>query len=216
MDPQHQQHLQRLLEIQRLADQNQHSQPWDNTNDRGEYSTSGGTRMGDIQDAMIFPGLYAPSGFDMMSILIRVHTRPNPKINIGNIDSETAVVLCDLAVPDHPIVYCSEAFETLTGYACQEIIGKNCRFLQKRYPGLETAAGQANKDQRMCDDMNRDARKELREALAKGEEAQVSLINFKKSGERFQNILTTIPINWGGEGGKKYIVGFQADPKKLF
>jgi hypothetical protein len=42
-------------------------------------------------------------------------------------------------------------------------------------------------------------------------------VNYKKSGERFVNLVTIVPISWGeGEqstGYKRYIVGFQADPK---
>lgn len=57
------------------------------------------------------------------------------------------------------------------------------------------------------------ARKELRDMLAIGEEARVRLLNFRKDGSMFANLLTIIPILWTAEDGskKKYVVGFQAD-----
>jgi PAS domain-containing protein len=138
---------------------------------------------------------------------VRVGTRPNPIISLGNVDSSVPLVLCDAAVSDCPIVYCSEPFETLTGYVSSEILGRNCRFLQSPYAGRETTVGS---------DVNREARAVLREKIAIGEEAQVRLVNYKKSGERFVNLVTIVPISWGeGEqstGYKRYIVGFQADP----
>lgn len=40
------------------------------------------------------------------------------------------MVVTDPAQPDNPIVFCNVAFQMLTGYAREEIIGRNCRFLQ--------------------------------------------------------------------------------------
>ena len=62
------------------------------------------------------------------------------------------------------------------------------------------------------------ARKELREKLASDEEARVRLLNYRKDGSVFANLLTTIPIVWDGEDGskKKYVVGFQADEGHAF
>lgn len=59
------------------------------------------------------------------------------------------------------------------------------------------------------------ARSELREKFGKSEEAQVKLVNYRKGGQRFVNLLTTIPLSWEegdgtGEIGK-YIVGFQVE-----
>jgi hypothetical protein len=66
---------------------------------------------------------------------------------------------------------------------------------------------------------NQNARAVLRDKLAKGEEAQVRLVNYTKSGHQFFNLLTTIPIKWddGDEAlglEKRYVVGFQAQDVK--
>lgn len=136
--------------------------------------------------------------------------RPNPTIDIGNIDSGVALVLCDSALPDMPIVYCSEPFESLTGYSSADILGHNCRFLQ--HP-----PGSFCQDERVRI-ANGHSRKELREKIARGEEARVRLWNFTKEGKIFVNVLTTIPITWDEGLGqeKRYIVGFQADEGRIF
>ncbi len=41
-----------------------------------------------------------------------------------------SITLSDPDLPDNPIVYANEAFELITGYDKDEIVGRNCRFLQ--------------------------------------------------------------------------------------
>jgi len=192
------------------------------------------------EDLLVYPGLYAPSGFDIMSILIRVATRPSPKINLGNIDCSCALVLCDTFLPGTPIVYCSDAFLYLTGYESDEVLGRNCRFLQMN-PQLVSArrsmeggiiwqgAGkeEGRKEGREeWERIDREKTRELREKIEKKEEAQVEIINFKKGGEMFLNLLTVIPVSWDRDeemqgnserrGKERYIIGFQVDLKTRF
>ena len=50
------------------------------------------------------------------------------------------VTLSDPDQPDNPIVSANAAFERITGYEQEEIIGRNCRFLQgheRDQPGIE-------------------------------------------------------------------------------
>ncbi|KUI53002.1 White collar 1 protein [Cytospora mali] len=81
-------------------------------------------------DTLFYPGLYCPSGLDVMTVLLRIFARPNPEIDLGPVDSSVALVVCDLAAPDTPIVYVSDPFLELTGYRADEVVGRNCRFLQ--------------------------------------------------------------------------------------
>ncbi|KAL0941882.1 vivid pas protein vvd [Colletotrichum truncatum] len=151
-------------------------------------------------DPIIYPGLYAPSGFDMMSILLRVATRPNPKVQLGAIDCSVALLLCDLEQPDTPIVYASEHFSLLTGYSNKEILGKNCRFLQA--PGGKVRKQSARKH------VDKDTIKKMERAVKTNDEVQLEVLNFKKDGTPFVNILTMIPVCWDSQH-YRYSVGFQ-------
>ena len=56
---------------------------------------------------------------------------------------ESSFLIVDMVADDMPIVYANDAFAALTGYAPQEIIGRNCRFLQNNdrdQPGVENPA----------------------------------------------------------------------------
>ncbi|CAM1502073.1 Fc.00g040570.m01.CDS01 [Cosmosporella sp. VM-42] len=153
------------------------------------------------QDPVIYPGLYSATGFDMMNILLRVMSRPEPKIVLGPVDCSVALILCDLCQPDVPIVYASEAFSELTGYSNNEAVGQNCRFLQAP-PG---------KDRRsVLKSADKVAVKKMRRAVAACDEVQLEVTNYKKNGRRFTNILSIIPVQWDSEG-YRYAVGFQCE-----
>ncbi|KAF2838568.1 hypothetical protein M501DRAFT_934417 [Patellaria atrata CBS 101060] len=149
-----------------------------------------------------FQNIYSSSGFDMMGVIMRVATRPRPVINIGSVDLSCAFVVCDATLDDNPIVYCSENFERLTGYSKHMILGRNCRFLQS--PDGSVEAGVKRK---YVDD---DSVLYLKNMVNKREEAQISLINYRRGGQPFMNLLTMIPIAWDTDE-IKYIVGFQVD-----
>ncbi|KAG2421682.1 hypothetical protein HFD88_005658 [Aspergillus terreus] len=149
-----------------------------------------------------YASIYSSSGFDMMGVLAQVVSRPNPKINIGAVDLSCAFVLCDITKEDHPIVYVSEAFERLTGYTEDEILGKNCRFLQ----GPDGVVHQGM--QRTFVDQQTAFR--LRSTIEERTEIQASLINYRKGGQPFMNLITMIPVRWNSADYRFY-VGFQVD-----
>lgn len=78
--------------------------------------------------------------------------------------------LSDPSLPDNPIVYASQAFLNMTGYHLNEILGRNCRFLQ----GAET------------DNYHVDR---IRQSLREGADCHVCLLNYKKDGTPFYNRL---------------------------
>ena len=43
-----------------------------------------------------------------------------------------SVVIADVQQPDQPIIYCNDGFVRMTGYPREEVLGRNCRFLQVR------------------------------------------------------------------------------------
>jgi PAS domain S-box-containing protein len=80
--------------------------------------------------------------------------------------SRGAIVITDPNRPDNPIVYVNPTFERITGYSLEEVVGKNCRFLQS-------------------DDRDQPALEDLRVAIREGRECQVVLRNYKKDGTFF-------------------------------
>ena len=102
-----------------------------------------------------------------------------------------AVCLTDPQKDDNPIVFCNEAFQNLTGYSPEEVIGKNCRFLQ----GPATDQDQVSR---------------LRDAIRDETVAVVELLNYRKDGSAFWNTLHLGPI-YDQEGKLKYFFGSQWD-----
>ncbi|KAG9991790.1 hypothetical protein KCU98_g254, partial [Aureobasidium melanogenum] len=93
-------------------------------------------------------------------------------------------------------------FERLTGYTRHMILGRNCRFLQS--PDGNVEAGVRRK---YVDD---DSVLYLKNMINLRREAQISLINYRRGGQPFMNLLTMIPISWDTDQ-VKFFVGFQVD-----
>jgi PAS domain S-box-containing protein len=98
-------------------------------------------------------------------------------------------VLTDPAKADNPIVFATDGFVKVTGYSRHEIIPRNCRFLQCRH--TDTAAV-----------------KRLKEAIDSRDESVELLLNQKKSGEPFWNLLYTTPL-YDATGTVAFFLGGQ-------
>ena len=101
------------------------------------------------------------------------------------------VSLADPDQEDMPLVYVNKAFETITGYTLAETVGKNCRFLQ----GNEHDQAEI---------------KQLREAIKNKKPVEVTLRNYRKSGELFYNHLLMSPL-FDSNGNLLYFLGVQYD-----
>nr|AML76705.1 putative LOV domain-containing protein [Actaea racemosa] len=103
-------------------------------------------------------------------------------------------VVSDATKPDYPILYASAGFFKMTGYTSKEVIGRNCRFMQ----GAETNPEDVGK---------------IREALQQGKSYCGRLLNYKKDGSPFWNLLTISPIK--DEHGKTLkFIGMQVEVSK--
>jgi PAS domain-containing protein len=150
-----------------------------------------------------YKNIYSSSGFDMLGALMKVAMRKDPEINIGKVDMSCAFVVCDISQPDIPIIYVSDIFERLTGYSKHEVLGRNCRFLQS--PEGKVQAGAPRKF------VDNDPVWYLKQRIMKKKEAQRSLINYRKGGQPFMNLLTMIPITGEDDKEIRYYVGLQVD-----
>ncbi len=105
------------------------------------------------------------------------------------------VLITDPHLPDDPIVWVNDFFCEFTGYTREEVIGRNCRFLQahdRDQPGLQV----------------------VRDAVAAGRYARVLLRNYRKDGTPFWNDLHLSPVR-GDDGAARYFVGLINDVTEL-
>ncbi|KAG2059819.1 hypothetical protein BDR06DRAFT_873739 [Suillus hirtellus] len=153
--------------------------------------------------------VYSSSGFDLLSLLSRVVTRPHPVIVLGPVDSSCSFTVVDVRRHDCPIIYASPSFYRLTGYAEHEVLGRNCRFLQS--PDGNVQKGEERGFVRP------DAVAHLKKSLSADKECQTLITNYRKGGQAFINLVTVIPLRGGisnrpEEADKVvYHVGFQVD-----
>ncbi|KND02172.1 PAS domain S-box protein, variant 2 [Spizellomyces punctatus DAOM BR117] len=159
-----------------------------------------------VQSPSPYYGLYSGTGFDMLGILARVATRPNPIINLGPIDMSSSFIVTDALREDLPIIYASPTFELLTGYTSTEIMGRNCRFLQSPDGRVERGALRQFVDNNVV--------YQLKKCVDRRMECQYININYKKGGEPFVNLITIIPISYNANGDPSLFVGFQVDLMK--
>ena len=101
------------------------------------------------------------------------------------------MIVTDPRQHDNPIIFANDAFCQLTGYPHEEIIGRNCRFLQ----GPATSR----------DDVAR-----IREAVAAKEKIELPIFNYRKDGSVFWNQLLLAPVKDAG-GEVAYFFASQYD-----
>ena len=105
--------------------------------------------------------------------------------------TSNGIVISDASKPGHPIIYCNPAFERMTGYSQNEIVGYNCRFLQ----GADTDPA---------------VREQIRQALRQEQECRVTIKNYRKDGTAFWNELAISPVK-DANGQLTHFIGVQAD-----
>ena len=108
--------------------------------------------------------------------------------------STNGIVITDMTLPDCPVIYVNHGFEHITGYSADDVIGRNCRFLQG-------------------DEQDQPGSRELKEAIRDGRAATVLLRNYRKDGGMFWNELSISPV-FDDSGRCTHFVGIQNDITK--
>lgn len=101
------------------------------------------------------------------------------------------VIIVDAQQPDLPILYSNRAFSLITGYQPSEVLGENCRFLQK-------------------DDHDQEGIRTLAIAIQNGKPCKVVLRNYRKDGTLFWNELTITPL-YNEKQQLTHFIGVQND-----
>lgn len=105
--------------------------------------------------------------------------------------ASNGIVITDATQEDYPVISVNKAFEKMTGYTADEILGRNCRFLQQ-------------------DDRGQPEIDEFRTAIEQGRPTHVILRNYKKDGTLFWNEVRVSPVR--NENGKlTHFIGVMND-----
>lgn len=89
--------------------------------------------------------------------------------------SVNAIIITEYGGSDNPIVYVNQAFTRITGYSKEEVVGRDCRFLQRQ-------------------DVEQIALQNIKRALSTGQEGYALLRNYRKDGSLFWNELRLAPV----------------------
>jgi phosphoserine phosphatase RsbU/P len=101
------------------------------------------------------------------------------------------ITITDPRLPDNPLIYVNQGFEHLTGYTADEVLGRNCRFLQGRGSDSEAVAA-------------------IRGAVRAERPCLVEILNYRKDGSPFWNRLSVTPVR-DAEGRTTHFIGIQSD-----
>lgn len=111
-----------------------------------------------------YTALPMPSGFGPVKTLME----PDFRLMSALSGSQQNFAISDPTLPDNPIVYVSQGFLDLTGYSLDQVLGRNCRFLQG--PGTDQSAVDV-----------------IRKGIQEGLDTSVCLLNYKADGTPFWN-----------------------------
>ena len=122
---------------------------------------------------------------------LRIATRENRRLTTSISHLGSGVVVTDPRMPDNPIIFANPGFSAITGYQPEEVLGRNCRFLQG--PDSEAAVI-----------------KDIHNAIANQRPVDRTLLNYRKDGSPFWNELTIRPV-FDQDGSLMNFVGLITD-----
>ncbi|RSK27528.1 PAS domain S-box protein [Bacillus sp. HMF5848] len=127
----------------------------------------------------------------MSELELRNIVKENVVLSVAIEKSTTGVIISNPNLPDNPTIFVNKAFKSITGYEEDDVLGRNCRFLQGSGTDKATVA-------------------KISQAIKKGEGIIVEILNYKKDGTPFWNELKIDAIR-DQEGNLTHFVGFQRD-----
>lgn len=104
------------------------------------------------------------------------------------------ILITDCQQKDDPIVYANQGFLNMSGYDMHEIIGKNCRFMQG-------------------DESDDETQKKLAVAIQNREPVTVTILNYRKNGEKFWNEFTVRPVK-NQDGAVTHMIALERELDK--
>ncbi|HST99958.1 MAG TPA: SpoIIE family protein phosphatase, partial [Geodermatophilus sp.] len=148
-----------------------------------------------------FP-LSQPGSEEQLALVVFLQLDPPEKLDDPEVYlqalRERAVVATDITFtitdprrPDNPLIWVNPSFTRVTGYAAEEAIGRNCRFLQGPATDPAAVAG-------------------IRAGLEGRRTVTTTLLNYRKDGTAFWNQLSVSPV-FDGDGELVSFVGVQTD-----
>uniref|UniRef100_A0A7S3V5K6 LOV domain-containing protein n=2 Tax=Chaetoceros debilis TaxID=122233 RepID=A0A7S3V5K6_9STRA len=137
-----------------------------------------------------FTPLPMPSGFGPVKTLME----PDFRLMSALSGSQQNFAISDPSLPDNPIVYVSQGFLQLTGYTLDQVLGRNCRFLQG--PGTDQSAVDI-----------------IRKGVREGVDTSVCLLNYKADGTPFWNQFFVAALR-DAENNVVNFVGVQCEVSK--
>jgi len=133
----------------------------------------------------------------IVSVTIKRRIADTLPVHLRDLSEGLAEVFCltDPSRPDCPIIFASEEFHRTTQYGMNYVLGRNCRFLQG--PKTEPASI-----------------RRLKEMVLAGKEHCETLLNYRRDGSPFMNLLMVSPL-FDSRGNVRYYIGAQVDVSGL-
>src|ERR1700674_2505180 len=145
-------------------------------------------RQFSVEERQVLADL-AALAMDELQLRIAFREKSQHMAAIDNL--RAGVLVTDPLAPDDPIIFCNPGFSHMTGYSPEEIMGRNCRFLQ----GPETDPAMVA---------------EIRKAIEERRLFQGIIRNRRKNGEVFWNDLLITPV-FDADGELISFVGLHRD-----
>jgi diguanylate cyclase (GGDEF)-like protein/PAS domain S-box-containing protein len=127
---------------------------------------------------------------EVRSLLDKIEQLPVPFFKRLIEASNTGIIIADASLPDNPIAYVNPAFESMTGYARYEVVGRNCRFLQR-------------------DDRDQPEIRRIRHCVEHAEICTALLRNYRKDGTPFWSRMHLFPVREDGAAPTHFVAFLQ-------